>query len=330
MKSAPGRNIAAPSPVIEIPADVRTMLARFIVCEYSYYTPKGEPLCWPVTPYWYPQRGVLGISTGLAYPKKADYPKLQPKVAALFSDPTGSGLVDAPAVLLQGDATVLDADIQENTDRYVREMRRKFAAARIGLNPISVKLLDFYLPRLWVEITPTRVVVMRGGTQQVYGPPRPAPDRAHAGGALSPLTAEGLDSLSKRVTEMKEGVLAVRGADGYPSVARTAVEMSNDGSVQLGEAPGTGPAAMALHSVRMGGVRIDPYMARGAVVVEGGSFVFVPSRIVGLLGAAARGSSFLSIFPLSTIPMIARLRARLKAELTRRDHSMPKLRVPRD
>jgi len=120
----------------EIPRLLSAQFRAASITEFAYLTPRGEPLCWPVTPYWYPDRGILGISTGLGYPNKAYYARRHPRVAALFG-----------STLLQGDAVVLDDDLQANTDRYVREMRAKFLSARFGLNPISVKLLDFYLPR---------------------------------------------------------------------------------------------------------------------------------------------------------------------------------------
>ena len=131
----------------EIPRLLSAQFRAASITEFAYLTPRGEPLCWPVTPYWYPERGILGISTGLGYPNKAYYARRHPRVGALFG-----------STLLQGDAVVLDDDLQANTDRYVREMRAKFLSARFGLNPVSVKLLDFYLPRLWIEITPVRLL----------------------------------------------------------------------------------------------------------------------------------------------------------------------------
>ena len=81
----------------EIPRLLSAQFRAASITEFAYLTPRGEPLCWPVTPYWYPDRGILGISTGLGYPNKAYYARRHPRVAALFG-----------STLLQGDALVLD------------------------------------------------------------------------------------------------------------------------------------------------------------------------------------------------------------------------------
>lgn len=220
---------------VAITPEVAEVFERFIVCEYAYFTPKGEPLCWPVTPYWDSHRGILSIATGLAYPNKALYAKRHPKVAIFFSDARSSGLSRAPEVLVTGDATVLEDDLQENTDRYVREIRRKFPVARLALNPISVKFLDFYLPRLWVEIEPVNVVL--------FDDPAKYP----------------------REVEKNEAVAVVRGADGYPAMVRTATERLDGDRLRLRSIPGEGPACLTFHRHSFGGVRLEAQMMRGEI-----------------------------------------------------------------
>ncbi|HLF70404.1 MAG TPA: hypothetical protein VI541_05550 [Actinomycetota bacterium] len=286
---------------------------RFIATEYAYFTPKGEPLCWPVTPYWYPDRGVLAIATGLAYPTKADYAALNPKVALLFSDPTGSGLPDESHILVQGDARVLSEDMQANADRYVTELRARFLSARIGINPLTVRLLDFYLPRLWVEIDPVAVERRK--------PNRPADgDLPRAQGLRSNLDAKDVVALRNVVTRHGQGVVTIRGSDGYPQMLRTSVTMQDD-LVLLRESPGTGAACLTMHQHTLRGTRFSAYMVRGELVDAGEAHVFIPRRLVGFFGNGA-------VFPLSVIPSVGRLRRRLGAELARRGKEMPKLRIP--
>jgi hypothetical protein len=233
---------------VEISPETTEIFERFIVCEYGYYTPKGEPLCWPVTPYWDGERGILAIATGLAYPNKALYAKRHPKVALFFSDARSSGLSGAPEVLVKGDATVLEDDLQENTDRYVREIRDKFPIARLALNPISVKFLDFYLPRLWVEIEPVSL-------RSRYDP-----------------------------TSAADGAVAVvRGPDGYPEMVRTATQRLSDDRLRLGVVPGEGPACLTFHSHSFGGVRLEAHMMRGEI--EGD--VFTVHKVVEFFGNGA-------------------------------------------
>ena len=307
----------------EIPRLPSAQFRAASITEFAYLTPRGEPLCWPVTPYWYPDRRILGISTGLGYPKKAHYARRHPRVAALFG-----------STLLQGDAVVLDDDLQANTDRYIREMRAKFLSARFGLNPLSVKLLDFYLPRLWIEISPVRVVPEGGLVKNL----RPATknDQTSRSPGLAPGLAAGpqLDALLRWVRRATSAVVALAGPDGYPVIARVGVTEGPDGAVELEStselALGVGPAALTFHTEGLGGVRLDALMARGRVEAPDGTVRFVPRRVVGFLGREPDTRPFfLSIFPLSQLPRAGAFRETLLAELTRRGEAPPLLRVPR-
>jgi hypothetical protein len=300
----------------EIPRLLSAQFRAASITEFAYLTPRGEPLCWPVTPFWYPDRGILGISTGLGYPNKAHYARRHPRVAALFG-----------STLLQGDAVVLDDDLQANTDRYIREMRQKFLSARFGLNPVSVRLLDFYLPRLWIEISPVRVVFDGSLVRNL----RPAKKNDHTSPSPTAL-AQGLqlDALLRWVRRATSAVVALAGPDGYPAIARVGVAEGPDGTVELESAPGSGPAALTFHTQGLGGVRLDALMARGRVEASDGPVRFVPRRVVGFLGREPdTRPSFLSIFPLSQFPRAGALRATLWSELSRRGEALPRLRVPR-
>ncbi|MBW3589751.1 MAG: hypothetical protein KY429_10065 [Actinobacteria bacterium] len=313
----------APSPNFEIPPVAASIFSKFIAAEYAYFTPKGDPLTWPVTPYWYPRRRVLAIATGLAYPNKADYPKLNPNVSLYFSDPTSSGMDSPPAVLVHAKAIVLDEDIQENTDRYVRELREKFGAAKIGLNPISVKLLDFYLPRLWVEMTPYRLLIYpsAGGDPEVFGEPiSETPLKSARNGGTPSLEPEEARALQETVAKFGEAVVTIEGIDGFPMMSRSAVSY-DDGWIELAEGMGAGRACLSFHRHTLGGVRFEAYMVRGTVVHDGSRSRFAPQRLVGFFGNGA-------VFPFSVIPEIASLRRRLKKELAKRDKPMPALRIP--
>jgi hypothetical protein len=297
---------------LEIPRLLSAQFRAASITEFAYLTPRGEPLCWPVTPYWYPDRCVLGISTGLGYPNKAHYARRHPRVAALFG-----------STLLQGDATVLDDDLQANTDRYIREIRAKFLSARFGLNPVSVRLLDFYLPRLWIEITPVRLVPDADLAGEPSPPQHPSP---------APKLPPGpeLSALLRWVRRATPAVVALAGPDGYPAIARVGVAEGPDGTIELESAPGTGPAALTFHTQGLGGVRLDALMARGRVEASDGVVRFVPRRVVGFLGREADARPpFLSIFPLSQLPRAGFLRETLRVELSRRGETLPRLRVPR-
>lgn len=314
---------------------VSSLLSAASFTEFAYLTPRGEPLCWPVTPYWYPQRGVLGIATGLAYPNKAYYARRHPKVSALFE-------AGATQVLLQGDAVVLDEDLQANTDRYIREMRAKFASARVGLNPLTLRLLDFYLPRLWIEVTPVRVASWTAPDRPAPGnaappserpsdrPGRPGSDPPSGRTAGNRASEPEVRALQRWVRRSGRAVVTLAGQDGYPAMSRGAVLPGPGGCVELEDAPGVGSATLTLCRQSLGGVRLDALMARGWVVGSGPSLRFIPRRVVGFFGAEAGSPPpLLSIFPLSQLPRAGAFRSTLTRELSRRGVALPHLRVPR-
>ena len=88
-----------------LPTDVQQVFQRFVTTEFTTVDSRGQPITWPLTPYYRPGDPCIDVTTGLGYPKKAKDARANPKVAMLFSDPTGSGLDHPPQVLVQGSAT---------------------------------------------------------------------------------------------------------------------------------------------------------------------------------------------------------------------------------
>ena len=121
-----------------------TLFDRAITCEYASLTASGDPVTVPVTPYVGETGTTLDVSTGLTYPAKAERARRNPKVALLFADPLGSGLEDPPTVLVQGLAAVRDADLQANTDRYVRVSLAKLPAVTKGQPRLVLRRMAFY------------------------------------------------------------------------------------------------------------------------------------------------------------------------------------------
>ncbi len=300
-----------------MPGQLSAAWSAASVSEFAYLTPRGEPLCWPVTPYWYPERGVLGIATGLAYPNKAYYTRRHPQVAAMVGE-----------TVLQGDAVVLDDDLQANADRYIREMRRRFMSARIGLNPLSIAFLDFYLPRIWIEVTPARVADQDRFERRATGAVPAGLVAAPAGLVAAPVAE--VRALQRWVVQRRSAVVTLAGTDGYPVMARSKVWPGPGGSVMLERAPGTGPAALTLHREGLGGIRLDAVMARGWVASIDGRLQFAARRVVGLFGRQPDSRPpFGSIFPLSQLPRAGEFRGMLTRELSRRGEPLPRLRIPR-
>src|SRR5437764_6332516 len=108
-----------------LPAEVQSTFERFITTEFTTLDRSGQPVTWPVTPYYSPGGPSIDVTTGLGYPKKAKDAAANPKVALLFSDPTGSGMSNPPMVLVQGTAEVDDRDLDANRERYERDVHEK-------------------------------------------------------------------------------------------------------------------------------------------------------------------------------------------------------------
>src|SRR6185295_17646758 len=140
-----------------LPAEIQRVFDRFITTEFTTVDAKGQPIAWPLTPYYRPGDPCIDVTTGLGYPKKANDAQANPKVAALFSDPTGSGLEDAPQVLVQGTAHVDDHDLEANAARYKRELAEQMPPK------VFERWMLWYLTRIYIHTRPERIYVWEDG-----------------------------------------------------------------------------------------------------------------------------------------------------------------------
>ena len=128
-----------------------------VTAEFASFTRTGAPVTVPTTPYVGAEGRTLDVSTGLTYPAKAERARRDPRVSLLFADPLGAA-VDRPAtVLVQGLATVRDADLQANTDRYVRLSAQKYPEVTKGQPRFVLRRMAWYYARIWIEVTPLHV-----------------------------------------------------------------------------------------------------------------------------------------------------------------------------
>src|ERR1700749_1744697 len=123
------------------PDEVQAVFDRFITTELTTINQAGQPITWPVTPYYHLGDPCIDVTTGLGYPKKADDARANPLVSLLFSDPTGSGMTAPPTVLVQGSADVDDRDLEANRRRYAREAAEKLPALAGRQPPDALKRL---------------------------------------------------------------------------------------------------------------------------------------------------------------------------------------------
>ncbi|MFN8529098.1 MAG: hemerythrin [Anaerolineae bacterium] len=208
------------------PSELHPIFEHFITCEYASLTKAGGPITMPVTPY--PgANGTVDVSTGLVYPAKAERARRDRRVGLLFSHPTGSGLSDPPTVLVIGDASVRDRDLQANTDRYIRESSLKLPDMMSGFPPFLVKRQGWYWVRIWIEVTPLKVFWWPDGDSEqppqrweapagTSAPPSDPPPQGSPLNAWKEAPHEWRSSAAYAVQVLGRPTLTVIGEEGYP------------------------------------------------------------------------------------------------------------------
>jgi hypothetical protein len=281
-----------------LPSEVQRVFDRFITTEYTTIDAAGQPITWPVTPYYKPGDGAIDVTTGLGYPKKADDAARNRHVSLLFSDPTGSGLDEPCAVLVQGTAEVDDRNLVANRERYARESLEKLPATKALYPPKAIQgLFDWYFMRIYVYVRPERVFVWEKGdfrrepqlfdahleeVRSAHSQEPPVETAAPEGGPIK--WDARMDELGRR---HRTAVLSIAGPDGFPMSCRLEIEPDPDaGRVRLGPLPdwlpgSPGKACLTAHDH-------DPdfrwqanFQVRGDLVPEGDGWSLVPHRLIG-------------------------------------------------
>ena len=153
-------------PALALPPDVAVVLRDFYTCEYTTVNRQGQAISWPSVPYFHEPDGQIIAAVSIAFPVKAYNARRHPQVSLLYSDPTGSGLTDPPAVLVQGEATV--AEVLDYPPRIIglfkAVLHRQPDSARFGTNRIVRRLFVWYLfQRIALIVTPKRILVWPHG-----------------------------------------------------------------------------------------------------------------------------------------------------------------------
>src|SRR3954465_6884693 len=232
-----------------LPPEVQSVFDRFITTEYTTLAKRGQPITWPVTPYYAPGEDAIDVTTGIGYPKKAEDARANPHVALLFSEPEGSGLDDPPMVLVQGCAKVDDSDLDANADRYTRESLDKLPATKSMMPPKAIRrFFDWYYKRVYVYVRPERVYVWRDASsepelfgdhmEEVRSGHSEEPEEVHADPAGgSTIWDDRIDELG---TKHESAVLSFVAPDGFPFSVRVPVDVDRAAKrIRIGaEVPG--------------------------------------------------------------------------------------------
>ena len=150
-------------PDLNVPDEVRSVLREYYTCEVTTVNSKGQPITWPSLPYYDEETGQILLTVSIAFPVKAFNVRRRPQISLFYSDPTGSRLEQAPAALVQGDATV--SELLDFTSPQIRGLfrvtsRRQPDMRRFTSNRLMRRLFTWYLfQRLVITVQPRRILI---------------------------------------------------------------------------------------------------------------------------------------------------------------------------
>jgi hypothetical protein len=281
-----------------LPNEVQEVFGRFVTTEYTTVDRRGQPITWPVNPYYDPGAPAIDLTTGLGYPKKADDARANPKVSLLFSDPTGSGLDSPPMVLVQGTADVDDRDLERNSERYLRESIERRPGLRKMVPPRFLRrLFTWYYTRIYVHVRPERVYVwpdcdvtrepelfdshmeeVRSHHDEEPRAERAAPDRGEA------VWDERIEEVG---TRYDRAVLSLVAPDGFPFSVRLPVRLDREGRVVRIDADPVGVpfqpglACLTVHDHDDDFTWQRNFQVRGDLVQDDAGWALAPHKLVG-------------------------------------------------
>jgi Pyridoxamine 5'-phosphate oxidase len=281
-----------------LPTEIQQVFDRFVTTEFTTVDGRGQPITWPLTPYYRPGDPCIDVTTGLGYPKKAKDARANPKVALLFSDPTGCGMEGAPQVLVQGTADVDDRDLDANRERYRRELVQKLPGTKSQLPPkFLARAFGWYFTRVYVHVRPERIYVWPDGDvarepelfdthmEEVRSGHDEEPAGAHAG------TEGGGSAWDERMDELgsryPHAVVSLVAPDGFPFSVRLPIAVDREARrVLLEGAPvgvpwQPGLACLTVHDHPPDFKWQRNFQVRGDLVEEDGSWALVPHKLVG-------------------------------------------------
>ncbi|WP_020140846.1 pyridoxamine 5'-phosphate oxidase family protein [Streptomyces sp. 351MFTsu5.1] len=259
------------------------VLDAYRTCEFVTLGRDGTPLAWP-TAVLRREDGTLVLTTSLAFAQKALNVRRDDRVALLFSDPTGSGLADAPHLFVGGRAECPD-DIRtgpQDLEDYWRTLFERQPHSRAYLAWPMRRLMDWYYLRLVITVTPEQLIVRSAAPPPLpEAPALPAPlPKAPA------LSAPLLGAV--QLAPYDTAVLAARDASGAPVLARTRPVPTAGGFVVRPPddcAATAGPASLLVHrhDERLNAMRNA--VVRGHLTRTAGGWLLAPEKVLEPMGS---------------------------------------------
>jgi hypothetical protein len=218
---------------------------KILTCEYASIKRDGTPITAPLLPFMGEDGQTIDIFTGLAYPLKAERARHNPKVCLLYAEPSAALIENPPIILVYGQATVHDADLQANLDRFIR-LNRARSESFARQPAFLLRWLSGYLARIWISVTPLKIVWWPEGDASRPAQQWRAPTGTHAAPSDPPpkplsaahksviaVPADWREDLDFALEHMGSPTLTVVDEEGYPVPFRMLAASRDDDGVRL-------------------------------------------------------------------------------------------------
>jgi hypothetical protein len=292
--------------------ELRPVVDAYRTCELLTLTRAGLPIAWPTVAMPRPD-GTFLITTSIALPQKAYNVRRDPRVALLFSDPTASGLVAPPQVLVQGRATCPDEVVTSplpRADLWRRLVERQPMNRRYGATALGRRLFDWYYLRLLITVAPDAVAAR---------PPLPAGEPLATRAEARRAGHDAFGLAMRRLPGVGSAVLAAFDGAGRPTLTRLRPRPDVAGRRFVLDLPADadlrpGPASLLCHSHDEQLWTLRSFVVAGELVGEADGWALAPSRYVP-------GGD--KIGPVAAVRTIRDLRATAQGYLDRRGLERP-------
>jgi hypothetical protein len=232
-----------------LPSEVQQVFDRFHTTAYTTVDRSGQPVCWPAAPSYEPGDPCIDVRTAPGDRDDVRAAAANPKVALLFSEPAGSGLDDAPQVLVQGTAAVGGEDVV-----HVRPERVYVWPG--GDATREPQLFDAHMEE-----------VRSGHDEEPEGPQAPA-----EGGPAT------WDQRIGALGHSFDAVLSLVAPDGFPFSVR--IPLAVDGTAQHLRIT-AGVIGVPVHAGLACVTAPDRLQVRGDLVEDESGWVVMPHRVIG-------------------------------------------------
>ena len=145
--------------MIPVPSWVQDTFNSYLVCEFTTIK-NGKPVTLPLLPFYLPDTGKLVVTSSILFSRKIEHMKENPKVSMLFSNPEGTKS-GKHVILVQGNATTEDADLDHGWEKYLSYWRKKEPYIDVYL--AERERFGWFWKRVVVQVEPKKITAWKNG-----------------------------------------------------------------------------------------------------------------------------------------------------------------------